>query len=88
MNWGLGSEGLWQVVGTIGAATAISKFMVCATLVFFGGAHLFLDVQALLSEIFSFDGLFSRATMCFYTKCSLSAEIAGVFLLLISLRVW
>ncbi|CAK9202974.1 unnamed protein product [Sphagnum troendelagicum] len=27
MNWGLGSEGLWQVVGTIGAATAISKFM-------------------------------------------------------------
>jgi hypothetical protein len=51
---------------------------------FFWGVHLFLDVQALLSEIFSFDGLFSRATMCFYTKCLLSAEIAGVFLLLIS----
>jgi hypothetical protein len=40
MNWGLGSEGLWQVVGTIGAATAISKFMVCATLVFFGGTFV------------------------------------------------
>jgi hypothetical protein len=35
-------KGLWQVVGTIGAATAISKFMVCATLVFFGGHICFL----------------------------------------------
>jgi hypothetical protein len=42
MNWGLGSEGLWQVVGTIGAATAISKFMVCATLVSFRGHICFL----------------------------------------------
>jgi len=70
-------------VGTIRAVTIISKFMVCATLVFLGGTFV-SDVQALLSEIFSFDRLFSRATMCFYTKCSLFAEIAGVFLLLIS----
>jgi hypothetical protein len=27
---------------------------------FFWGAHLFLDVQAFLSEIFSFDGLFQE----------------------------